>query len=298
MKMLKNYAVIFLVIILFIIPLPVFADAGPKPSVVISFSGLEGEKYYVTLLSEKDSTGPHSVPGKYPNNQRYFEGDEDYGIWLKFLSCEDEDGFYFLQYFQNCSETHRFEWTYYPPVRFKILLYFPEYDCFVVSDEIYESYAFDSYFRVDAGNLEIKPGAKVKGIKAEKSYDYTWELVSFFARTVITIAAELLIALLFGYRSRKQIYFIAGINIITQLVLNILLNVINYRYGSLSFAVSYVPFELIVFVIEAIAFSILLNKYADSGKTRPWIAPLYAFVANAVSFVLGFLVAYLVPGIF
>lgn len=33
-------------------------------------------------------------------------------------------------------------------MRFKILLYFPDVDRFAVSSEIYERYAFDSYFTV------------------------------------------------------------------------------------------------------------------------------------------------------
>ena len=294
----KSRTVIFIAVLLLLIPLPVFSDAGPKPSVVIEFSGLTGEKFYVTLLSENDSTGPHSALGKYRNNQRYFEGDKDYEIWLKFLSYEDEDGFYFLQYFQNCTETQRFEWTYYPPARFKILLYFPEYDSFAVSDEIYERYAFDSYFRIDAGDPDIKPGSTAKVIRAEKSYNYKWELVSLFARIIITIAVELVIAFLFGFRTRKQVLVIASVNIVTQSVLNILLNIITYRYGSFLFAVNYAMFEIVVFIIEAAAFSILLNRYSDNGKARPWAAVSYALAANAVSLVFGLLVAYLVPGVF
>ena len=39
---------------------PVFADTGPKPSVVVDFEGMEGEIYYVTLLAKESSTGPYS----------------------------------------------------------------------------------------------------------------------------------------------------------------------------------------------------------------------------------------------
>ena len=35
----------------------VSADIGPKPSVQITFTGMEGEEYYGTLLSLYDSTG-------------------------------------------------------------------------------------------------------------------------------------------------------------------------------------------------------------------------------------------------
>lgn len=132
-------------IALIIMPTTAYADIGPKPSVVIDFEGLEDQSYYVTLLSEVSSTGPHSVLGESPNNQRYHKGDEEYTIWQKFLSYEDKDEFYFLQYFENCTDTSEFTWGYYPPPKFKILLYFPEQDSFAVSEDIYEQYAFDSY---------------------------------------------------------------------------------------------------------------------------------------------------------
>lgn len=121
---------------------------GPKPSVVIDFKGLEDENYYVTLLSKTDSTGPYSAITKGPGYTMYESGDEDYDVFLKFAGYEDGDGYYFLQYFKNCGDSHRFAWTYYPPVNFKILVYFPDYDAFAVSAEAYERYAFDSYYSV------------------------------------------------------------------------------------------------------------------------------------------------------
>jgi len=298
MKKVLSLAVIFFAITSLLIPVPVFADAGPKPSVVVGFKGLEGTRFYVTLLSEKDSTGPHSVLGKYQNNQKYHDGDEDYEIWKKFISYQDEDGFYFLQYFQNCTDTLKFTWGYYPPLRFKILLYFPDQDTFIASNDIYERYAFDSYYKVDAGNLEISSGKVTGNITVEKDYDYTWELVSLFARIIITISIEVLIAVLFGFKARRQLYAVVAINVVTQSVLNILLNIINYRQGSLMFVFNYIWLEFLVLIVEAVAFSILLYKYRGEQKTGKWLAPVYALAANGISFVAGFFIAYLIPGIF
>jgi hypothetical protein len=123
--------------ILFIFLMTAHADVGPKPSVVIDFNGLDGETFYATLLSSVTSTGPYSALDD--SNQEYAhyqEGDKEYDVFLKFAEYEDVDGFYFLQFFQDCSQTQQFSWTYYPPKEFKILLFFPETDRFVVSDEI------------------------------------------------------------------------------------------------------------------------------------------------------------------
>jgi len=292
------FVVFLFAVLALIMPVPAYADAGPKPSVVVTFEGLDGERFYATLLSERDSTGPHSVLGKYQNNQKYHEGDKDYEIWQKFLSYQDEDGFYFLQYFQNCTDTLKFTWGYYPPHRFKILLYFPEQDSFIVSDEIHERYAFDSYYKVDARNLEVNPEKVSGSIIVEKNYDFTWEIISLFARIILTIAVEILIAVLFGFTARKQLYIVAAVNILTQSVLNIMLNIVNYKQGSLMFVFNYIWMELLIFFIEAVAFSVLLYKYRGERKIAKWLAPVYAFVANAMSFVLGFFIAYLIPGIF
>ncbi|NLG36379.1 MAG: hypothetical protein GX549_00090, partial [Clostridiales bacterium] len=123
----------FAVLILF--PMTARADIGPKPSVVVDFDGLDTHTYYATLLSRQRTTGPYSAPGRDGAYLHYNKDDEDYGIFLKFTEYEDADGYYFLQFFSDCTQTHRFSWTYYPPREFKILLYFPETDSFVVSDK-------------------------------------------------------------------------------------------------------------------------------------------------------------------
>ncbi|HHY28397.1 MAG TPA: hypothetical protein GX523_16980 [Desulfitobacterium dehalogenans] len=281
-----------------IMPAPAYADMGPKPSVVIDFKGLGNEKYYVTLLSEIASTGPHSALGEHPNNQRYHEDDEDYEIWEKFISYQDKDGYYFLQYFRECSETSQFTWGYYPPPEFKILIYFPEYDQFAVSEDVYDRYAFHSYYSVDSKGLELGSITPTENIKAVRNYDYTWELISLFVRIIATIAIEILVALLFGFRAKKQLLIIGAVNIVTQSILNILLNVINYSQGSMMFVFDYIWMEAFVFIIEAGIYSILLPKYSSMVVTKKRLVILYALTANIVSFGLGLYIAYLIPGIF
>ena len=287
-----------LVIILMNIPAAAYADTGPKPSVVIDFKGLENEKYFVTLLSEVPSTGPHSALGEHDNNQRYHKGDGHFDIWEKFLSYKDKDGYYFLQYFSECTETSQFRWGYYPPPKFKILIYFPTYDKFVVSEEVYERYAFDSYYKVDAKGLEIQSVTGTEQLKAVKSYDYKWEMLSLFTRIIITIIVEILIALLFGFRAKKQLLLIGAVNIITQSLLNVMLNIINYKQGSMMFVFNYVWMEVLVFIIEAAAYSVFLNKYSTLNAIKKWRIPMYALTANAVSFIIGLFIVSIIPGIF
>jgi len=284
----KKVILIFLCVIVISVVLPANAraDFGPKPSVVIDFSGLDGETYYATLLSSTVSTGPYSTGRDY---QEYMGNHE---AFLKFSGYGDADGYYFLRFYKDCSETNRFSWTYYPPQKFKILLYFPETDTFIASNEIYERYAFDSYFTAEiegqGGDLAIQAS-----ITLSKSYHYTNEIISLVIRILLTIAVELVVALLFGLRGKKVFRFIAVTNIVTQIALNLALNIINFHMGMLAFIFFYVLLEIAVFAIEAILYAVCLKKEVSKGKLT-----LYALSANVASFALGMLLAIWMPGIF
>lgn len=269
------------------LPAVVMADTGPKPSVVVSFTGVGDEEFYGTLLSKNDSSGPaHVWDGK----------EETTEISRKFIEYKDTDGYYFLQNLWECSADKNIEWTYFPPSEFKILLYFPESDSFVVSGA-YETYAFDSYYTIDL--TSVRNGTVEAGtptIEVRKNYDYKWEIISFFARVIITIAIEMGIALLFGYRNKKILMLLAVVNAATQVILNVLLNIINYNNGSQEYTTMYIIMEVLVFLIEAIIFDIFIPKVSD--EERNFKPVIYALVANAVSFGAGLGLSHLIPGIF
>lgn len=293
----EKFILIVICILLFnLVPSNAYADIGPKPSVVVNFEGLEGETYYVTLLSEKISTGPYSAVGRYDGDQRYWEEDEDFDIWEKFVNYEDEDGYYFLQYFKNCTESSQFSWTYYPPPLFKILVYFPQYDSFAVSS-IYDRYAFDSYYKVTANNLEFKQSSTIE-ITAQKNYNYSKEVFSLIVRIIITIAIEVLLALIFGYREKKQLSIILKTNIATQTILNVFLNTVNYFSGGMAFVLFYILGEIIVVLIEITIYSKLLTKHGSGRLTKKPYAVFYALTANIISFAAGLYISILIPGIF
>ena len=285
----KVFSLLICMILIISLPVTAKADIGPKPSVRITFTGIEGESYYGTLLSERRSTGPATAWDGYEDYSSWKPENEKV-IWEKFIAYEDADGYYFLQEWWDCSETNQLSWSYYPPNPFKILLYFPETDTFYVSG-IYERYAFDSYFTVDLSDYDSTP------ISAEKSYDYTWELISLAARIVLTIVLELAIALRFGYREKRALVFLAIVNVITQVTLNVALNIINYRSGSMGFTFAFICMEILVFAIEAITYKAVLHRYSEKEKVNRR-GVTYALVANTASFAIGLWLAHLIPGIF
>lgn len=269
------------------LPITAHADTGPKPSVRINFENMGEEVCYGTLLSKTDSTGPSTAWDGNP--EHIYNYDLDMDIWQAFVDYEDADGYYFLQEGWLCSESKELNWTYYPPSSFKILLYYPELDTYTVSG-IYERYAFDSYFRVTMDGLEIKS-------VDDKAYDFTWELISLACRVVVTIALELAIALLFVLRQKKLIMTILGVNVVTQIGLNVALNIINYNRGAYMFVFCYVLLEILVFIVEAVAYTVWFRKGSEPQISKKRTVS-YALIANIVSFIGGMAIAQLVPGIF
>ena len=281
------------------LPITAKADMGPKPSVRIQFKNMGDDLCYGTLLSREKHAGPARVwDGTARLAQLY---DLDRSIWKAFVDYKDSDGYYFLQRGWTVSETGEIAWTYYPPENFKILLYYPETETFVSSGS-YEHYAFDTYYTVDMegvriGSVEYNENLSTnERINAYRSYNYRKELLSLAVRILLTIAIEMAVALLFGFRQKKQLQILALVNITTQLLLNLLLNIIHYNAGPLAFITSYVFFEVILFVLEAGLYCRLLKKV--SKRKENWYYVLYSFVANSASFWGGYYLATVLPGIF
>jgi len=278
-------AILCIISISVMFPTNIKADVGPKPSVVIDISGLEGKPYYATLLSFAETTGPYSANNPY---QEYLN---NYDMFVKFSEYKDIDGYYFLGFFEDCFETNRFSWTYYPPEKFKLLIYLPETDTFIVS-EIMEKYAFDSYFEAVVVELEGNLSTQV-GIKLSQSYDYKGEIASLVIRILLTIGIELAIAWFSGLRGKKVFCFIAITNIVTQILLNLALNFINFHAGMEAFVTFYILLEVVVFAIEAILYVKCLNTQVSKQKLV-----LYALSSNLTSFGFGMLLAQWLPSIF
>lgn len=293
----KFLSALLCVVIIFSLPFTAFADIGPKPSVHITFNGIKdstiyenGTVYYATLLSEQKSTGPSSAWDGIAGHEEYDGFDRE--IWQAFADYTDKDGYYFLQEIWECTETHQLDWTYYPPGKFKILIYFPQTDIYFMSDDIYERYAFDSYYTVEI----ISDMYAGQTVKAEKSYNYTWEIISLAARIAATILIEILIAFLFFYREKSALKFIAAVNVFTQIVLNVGLNIVNYSKGSMAFVFYFIIFEVVVFALEAVIYTWFIKNFTKKTNTAKSTA--YAFAANLASFAIGLWISHIVPGIF
>ena len=104
----------------------------------------------------------------------------------------------------------------------------------------------------------------------------------------------MVVGLLFGFRQKKQLQILALVNITTQLLLNLLLNIIHYNAGPLAFITIYVFFEVIVFALEAGLYCRFLKRVSPKRENGDFV--LYSFIANSASFWVGYYLATVLPG--
>lgn len=276
-KRLRNI-VLSMLILLPVLLLPASADIGPKPSVIVDFIGIpDGEQYFVTLLAEESESGPWGI-GVY--------ADGDPLIRHKFATYEDPDGFRFLGCYDECTVTNQFIWAYYPPERFKIMLYVPNTNSIAITDQIYEQYAFDSYF-----NAEFHPDGT---LTANRTVAAGVQIFAFLMRLALTISVELLIARLLGFR-RRQLLFILAVNVFTQMLLNITL-MREYIPSFFWYITMYGILELAIALLEGTVYQFFLPKLGElQEKTLPMF---YGLVANPTSFLLGYALSKPFPSLF
>lgn len=270
----KAFAIVLSLFVFLTVGVTAFADIGPKDSVVIYINGVEsGREYYIALLEEWEES---------PYNDKYIE-DRD-SVWKKIYEFSRADGFYPANSpvddpYRKMTGDDSARWGYYPPQTFKVLLYFPDNESFLVS-EVLHKYAFDSYFTVDVnGNsLTAAKGGGGKGIITE--------VVGLLIRVVLTVLIEIGIAFVFGYRGKRELKLILITNVITQVLLNALIAAADYSLGPLAATFAYIAGEIAVFIVEAAVYSANLPRITEQ-RTKGGRAVGYAFAANLASFVGG-----------
>ena len=259
------------------------ADTGPKPAVSVNVKNLGGATCYATLLSEREQYGPYCTT---EIEKRWDEMRAETAVWEAFAAYKDPDGFFFLQELWDLRYVPKYAWEYHPPRIFKVLLYWPDEGRFAVS-EITEAKDFYSLFEVDASEVRFADGSNIGTIAVKPVDSYSYRIWAFVSRVLITLAVELLIALAFLFRTKREWLVIIATNILTQIALGIFATISVVRGGrDMQFFVTLAFLELGVAIIEAVVYILFLRK--ASGKKRGlWVYVVYALVANAASYFVG-----------
>ena len=299
-----------------------FADTGPKPSAAFTFTGMPDEDYYVTMLAEVDHYGPHRIYQEGDDLPYVLEAGRDdpaYPAWQNLVDYKDTDGYYFLDdLFEQCHGDDEASWHYYPPERFKLLLYFPESDIFLCST-VTERYAFDSVYRLDLGgkspaeiaaltltdpNGDPIPSGRddetaIGEVTLDKSDGTHQQIIGFLGRLGITLVIELALAWGWKYRKGSQLLFIGIVNLITQCLLNVALLYWGAQETSRGFIIFwYVLLELAVTGIEAGVYAFLLPHIDHKEEAVRHNAAIYAIAANVLSFLAGLALSEVFPFLF
>lgn len=276
-------SILLCALVFFALSVSAFADCGPKPSLRVTLKGSQGEHFYATVIG-KESKPMYKEVELTNEDYAQAENDPEAAAYIKFAEYSDGDGFVFFGSVWDSEKTRTIHMGYYPPDVFKVLVWYPDSDLMVSTGE-YNCYAFSSYFTVDLDNINGFD------IKAAPSYEYIREGIALLLRMALTIAVELLLALAFGYRGKKAMLFLAAINAMTQVLLNIVLSIVTFQSGFTGFIIFYIPMELIVFTFELIIYIFNLGKYDKySGKTGKIVA--YTMTANFLSLLLGFIIQF------
>ncbi len=285
----KRKLSLFLCLLLAMVAFPsaARADLGPKPSLEITFSGLEGETYYVGLLGY--DSGENWSFAMRPLRDALIDGGavDDEAIMQKFAAYQDADGLVALNSVENCSASHHYSAGRFPPASFKVLIYFPESDHFVVSDRLYSTYAFYTFYSVDASQIGLNAESSgTMDLGMQNAYRYGETIADFLFRLVLTLGIELAIAWLFRLRGKRVFQFIVIVNAITQTLLTASLTLVNYISGSMAAALLYILLETAVFLLEGILYAKCLKPRSELPipAWKPWV---YAWVANTASFFAG-----------
>ena len=270
-----------------------FADFGPKPSVVVEFENAGDREYYVTLVAKEDKLGsPY-----YRITAEDQPETDDIAIWNRLVAFEDPDGMVFAGNVQKLTGDGAYVWGYYPPSEFRVLIYFPDTDSFVESSEILEQYAFDSYYQMDFNDLPENWNDAVAAIPLTRKYNLLWQITAFLLRLAVTVAVECLLAVLFGFKGKRQMLLVLAVNCATQLAMNLL--ILDESVGLFVFYVlQYALIEVGVILAEGLVYCLALPKLATPEQNRNIHPIAFAFFGNVASFSLGFLLSNWFPMLF
>ena len=287
------YGIPMLLICIALFSFPIYADMGPKPSVVVEFTGAGDREYYVTLVAkEQDLGGPY-----HPITEADESEIDDISIWNRFVNYGDPEDLRFAGRLEKLSGDGTYQWSYLPPDHFRILVYFPDTGSFAASSELLDQYAFDSYYQVNLDDLLGNWNSAVGTFPVTRKYNIPLQATAFLLRLAVTVAIESLLAVLFGFHAKRQLLLIVAVNCVSQLVLNLLL--LDQSVGLFFlYVLRYALLEVGVILLEGLVYCLALPGLSSPEQNRKLHPIAYAVIGNIASFTLGYLLSNCFPMVF
>ena len=278
----KKLTLFFLVLIIcgFVFPIIASADMGPKPSLDIVVKNAPKQKYYLDLLVNYTSTGLFKNTYDTPYSQEMLNILKNYKTdgWHPALVMGSEGPLFgeLTGVKSGSNMVHNFDYIGVPD-RFKIIIVTQDNKT-IVSKNVIDKKAFQSTVYFD--------------VKTQDAYESPFilaYLLQFIFTCTCTLIIEGLVLLLFQFSLKQNWKPFVSINVFTQILLTLVIFGTMYTAGSLAAILFYIPFELVIVIIEAILFAKYLTQYSKRRRV------LFAITANFVSFILGFIALVYIP---
>ncbi len=269
-----------LALLTFLLILPVSADMGPKPQIVITVENPPAGDYYLDLcevpFSDRELYSDLSdeelaalPPAAYDALLAYHDGGframltagtNGAPLFGKLTGEAQADG--------TVQHTFSYHGT---PTEYRILVVLP--DGTATASETIHRDTFRQTVTFDYASGGVKVETSVVG-----------GYLTQFATTLLgTLLLEGVILWAFGYAWRKNWKPFLIVNLVTQLGMTAFTGTTLIFSGELSAYIVFILAELVIFAVEAVAYALLLR---DRSRVR---AILYAIVANLVSACFGWL---------
>jgi len=270
------------------------ADSGPKPSINIIIKNVGSETCYATMLSDSPygfkyislNGAKSGVTDVIMDNWGSY-GKEDFiiddPIYDIFSTYAEQDGYEYSAWYVKLGKgTNEIEWSYRSPDHFKLVLYYPDSDRYEES-QVCNCFAYNSTFIA-----ELSDSGEITAIWEDDNIIF--RILSILVLIAVNLLIELGLALLFKLRKKFHIITIIITNLITQGTLLIWLNfrILTHGFGVFE-GFGYLFSEVVILIVEMTAYSIFFRK----DEQRKYV-PLYAFLANLTSFLIGSPVAWFI----
>ncbi len=289
MKRILAFLISFLGLLAIVLAVPskpstVNADTGPKPDMQIRITNLEKSDYIVAMAINNDRYFNYQFYD--PNlSDDYYRSSNPQDLRLIYNTVTFPEGWHLCDIAVSFNDTSEillksgYRW----PDDFVLTILNRANNKYYLTEET-KTYAFHSYFKFDMKNYTEGSIPLANPIKLEAKYEYGKEIGEFFLRLAITLGIELLLALAFKF-TKKSFIIIAITNAVTQVGLNVALNLTAFFNGKNPWLVIFYIFaEFGIVLVESIVF-MKTCKRKDSDSKLPIL--LYTVAANVLSFGLG-----------
>lgn len=311
---LKRVVTIFLLyafIFLLIPSIGAEANSGPPSNLRLTIENVDFDYYFEVLVYQDTPLSNEQI--EQTESSRYYNKEENpwesdyrlvYDMPEMLKSFQDRDGYvsYSLFYSEwdvfyhiggNQIETpNQFVIWIDPPRQFKLIL-IGENNQIIISEVIQMGeYDYRVTWDLEGASLNNTIQYNIGTITGLTKHPFLRisTYIDFFFRMFVTLAIELGILYLFGFR-KNQSYLIAFVvNVISQSVLTVgtLFSFYLSRNNMFAVILYYIAGEVFIFSSEMIIYGVLL-------KEKPvYIRVIYGFVANLVSMIIGLIATLLI----